>query len=226
MSSDDVSRPSPRLVTAQPKAKPKALHSSEHRRSPSRKNHPKINCRMKCDINRESVMISIRIEEARDYGAVSAINLAAFEGGPEADLVDTLRLSCADHLSLVAEEDGMLVGHILFTPVMVESPDGVVEGMGLAPMAVTPERHRCGVGSKLVRHGLEVLQKRSCPFVVVLGHPEYYPRFGFERASDHSLRSQWEGVPDEAFMVLVFDSEILPDGGGVARYRDEFDAAM
>ena len=171
-------------------------------------------------------MISIRPEEAKDYDQVRAINLAAFEGGPEADLVDTLRSSCADYLSLVAAEAGELMGHIFFTPVTVEGPDGMIEGMGLAPMAVTPERQQCGVGSLLVRRGLEVLRDRSCPFVVVLGHPEYYPRFGFERASNHSLRSQWEGVPDEAFMVLVFDPAALPDGGGVARYRDELDTAM
>ena len=171
-------------------------------------------------------MISIRPEEAKDYEQVRAINLAAFEGGPEADLVDTLRSSCAEHLSLVADDGGDAVGHILFTPVMIESPDGVVEGMGLAPMAVSPDRQRSGIGSLLARRGLEVLRDRSCPFVVVLGHPEYYPRFGFERASSHSLRSQWEGVPDEAFMVLVFDPAALPDGGGVARYRDEFDTAM
>jgi len=171
-------------------------------------------------------MTSIRPEEAKDHKTVHDINLAAFEGGPEADLVDTLRSSCPDHLSLVAEEDGKVVGHILFTPVVVEIPDGVVEGMGLAPMAVSPNRQRSGIGSLLVRRGLEVLQKRSCPFVVVLGHPEYYPRFGFERASRLGLRSQWDGVPDEAFMVTVFDPDVLPDGGGVARYRDEFDAAM
>jgi len=171
-------------------------------------------------------MISIRPEEPNDHSAVHAINLAAFEGGPEAVLVDTLRLSCPDYLSLVAEDGRKVVGHILFTPVMVESPDGVVEGMGLAPMAVSPDRQRSGIGSLLVRHGLEVLQKRPCPFVVVLGHPEYYPRFGFERASSYGLQSQWEGVPDEALMVLVFDPTVLLDGGGVARYRDEFDAAM
>ena len=171
-------------------------------------------------------MISIRLEEAIDHDMVRAINLAAFEGGPEADLVDILRSSCAEHLSLVAEDGGEVIGHILFTPVTIEGPTGGAEGMGLAPMAVTPARHRCGVGSQLVRHGLEVLQKRSCPFVVVLGHPEYYPRFGFELASAFGLRSQWEGVPDEAFMVTVFDRGAMPDGGGVARYRDEFDAAM
>lgn len=171
-------------------------------------------------------MISIRIEEVGDHAAVRAINLAAFEGGPEADLVDALRSACSNYLSLVAEEGERVVGHILFTPVVIESAEHRFEGMGLAPMAVAPERHRCGVGSELVRHGLEVLQERSCPFVVVLGHPEYYPRFGFERASTFGLRSQWVGVPDEAFMALVFDPAVLPDGGGVAKYRDEFDAAM
>ena len=171
-------------------------------------------------------MISIRPEEAKDYDQVRAINLAAFEGGPEADLVDILRASCAEYLSLVAEDGGEAVGHILFTPVTIEGPTGGAEGMGLAPMAVRPERQRCGIGSQLVSHGLEMLQKRSCPFVVVLGHPEYYPRFGFKRASAFGLRSQWDGVPDEAFMVVVFDRGAMPDGGGVARYRDEFDAAM
>jgi len=172
------------------------------------------------------MMISIRPEEAKDYDQVRAINLAAFEGGPEADLVDILRSSCAEYLSLVAEDGGEAVGHILFTPVTIEGPTGGAEGMGLAPMAVRPERQRCGIGSQLVSHGLEMLQKRSCPFVVVLGHPEYYPRFGFKRASAFGLRSQWDGVPDEAFMVTVFDRGAMPDGGGVARYRDEFDAAM
>jgi putative acetyltransferase len=171
-------------------------------------------------------MISIRPEEPKDHAAVHAINLAAFEGGPEAVLVDALRSSCPDHLALVAEDGDQVVGHILFTPVMVENSDRVVEGMGLAPMAVRSDRQQSGVGSLLVNRGLDLLRDRFCPFVIVLGHPEYYPRFGFEPASRHGLRSQWEGVPDEAFMVLVFDATSVPDDGGVARYRDEFDAAM
>jgi putative acetyltransferase len=171
-------------------------------------------------------MIFIRPEEPKDHFAVHAINLAAFEGGPEATLVDTLRASCPDHLSLVAEDEDHIVGHILFTPVVVESAGGEIAGMGLAPMAVRPERQRSGVGSLLVNRGLEMLRCRSCPFVVVVGHPKYYPRFGFELASRHGLQSQWEGVPDEAFMVMVLDPGVLPEGGGVARYRDEFDAAI
>lgn len=116
-------------------------------------------------------MISIRSEEPKDHEAVYAINLAAFEGGPEADLEDILRSSCAEYLSLVAEDGGEAVGHILFTPGTIESPTGGGEGMGLAPMAVTPARHRCGVGSQFVnenrnfrRHTSVKLRKklRSC----------------------------------------------------------------
>jgi putative acetyltransferase len=71
-----------------------------------------------------------------------------------------------------------------------------------------------------------MLRDRNCPFVIMLGHPEYYPRFGFERASRFGLRSQWEGIPDEAFMVLVMEDEAMRGIEGVARYRDEFDMAM
>ncbi|MCG8431178.1 MAG: GNAT family N-acetyltransferase, partial [Candidatus Omnitrophica bacterium] len=81
-------------------------------------------------------------------------------------------------------------------------------------------------GSLLVRQGLQYLQQSGSPFVIVLGHPEYYPRFGFEPASRYKLKSQWENVPDEAFMVVVFDRGVLPEEGGIARYRAEFDEAM
>jgi GNAT superfamily N-acetyltransferase len=96
-------------------------------------------------------IITIRHEESEGHEEVRAINLAAFEGGPEADLVDTLRSSCPEHLSLVADDGDLVVGHILFTPVTVESSGDVFEGMGLAPMAVSPDRQRSGIGSLLVR---------------------------------------------------------------------------
>jgi putative acetyltransferase len=94
--------------------------------------------------------------------------------------------------------------------------------MGLAPMAVLPDRQRQGIGSQLVMRGLDILRERGCPFVVVVGHPEYYPRFGFERASTHGLASQWDGMPDAAFMVLVLNARAMADVSGVATYRDEF----
>jgi putative acetyltransferase len=92
-------------------------------------------------------------------------------------------------------------------------------------MAVVPERQRQGIGSQLVRRGLDILRERGCPFIVVVGHPEYYPRFGFESASRHGLVSPWEGVPDAAFMVLVLDVHAMAGVAGVAKYREEFNEA-
>jgi putative acetyltransferase len=129
-------------------------------------------------------------------------------------------------LSLVATSDDSIVGHILFSPATIEHDGNVLEGMGLAPMAVSPEYQRQGVGSALVESGLKTLRARSCAFVIVLGHPDYYPRFGFELASKHGIECQWEGVPDEAFMALILDEAAMEGVSGVARYRDEFDQAM
>ena len=89
-------------------------------------------------------------------------------------------------------------------------------------MAVLPDRQRQGIGSQLVRRGLDILRERGCPFVVVVGHPDFYPRFGFEPASLHGLTSQWEGVPDAAFMILVLDVQAMVGVSGVAKYREEF----
>ena len=169
-------------------------------------------------------MIEIRPEQSGDHDAVRELNSAAFNQGPEASLVDRLRAVCDGYLAFVAVDAGVVVGHILFTPVTIAGSP--VVGMGLAPMAVLPSRQRAGIGLRLVRHGLEHLRQSGCPFVIVLGHPDYYPRFGFEAAGKHRLRCQWPGVPDGAFMVMVFDRDRLPRSGGVAQYRPEFDEAV
>ena len=114
------------------------------------------------------------------------------------------------------------MGHILFTPVTIDCADRRLVGMGLAPLAVHPDRQRSGIGSQLVRHGLDILRQRGCPFVVVVGHPEYYPRFGFERASTHGFASQWEGMSDASFMILILDAHAMAGISGVPRYRNEF----
>jgi putative acetyltransferase len=165
--------------------------------------------------------VTIRPEGPEDAAQVRTVNERAFGQPAEADLVDTLRQAGAVSLSLVAEDDGV-VGHILFTPVVIEHTGRRVVGMGLAPMAVVPGRQRQGIGSALVRHGLDVLRARGCPFVIVVGHPEYYPRFGFERASRHGIESQWEGIPDAAFMVLILDGRVMEGVSGTAKYSDEF----
>lgn len=176
-------------------------------------------------------MTTIRTERPGDAPAIRRVNEAAFGQPDEADIVDALRQACPDSLSLVAvADDGSVVGHILFTPAVVEGEGhGVTEaegrqvvGVGLAPMAVLPERQRQGIGSKLVTEGLEMLRGEGCPFVIVLGHPDFYPRFGFVRASGQGLACQWQDVPDEAFMVLVLDADVMRGVSGVARYREEF----
>jgi putative acetyltransferase len=170
-------------------------------------------------------LINIRLERPGDVAEVRVINEEAFEQPAEANIVDKVRRACPDSLSLVAEDGRDVVGHILFSPVVVETSGRRVTGMGLAPMAVLPDRQRQGIGTRLVKRGLEILRERGYPYVVVLGHPDYYPRFGFQRASNHGLSSQWEGVPDEAFMVLILDGNAMTGISGVARYRDEFNDA-
>ena len=171
-------------------------------------------------------MTTIRHEHPGDATAVRLVNRRVFATTVEADIVDALRASCPDCLSLVAEDEGRIVGHILFSPAVLKTSAGQRNGMALAPMAVLPEHQGRGVGSNLVRAGLDVLLQRGCPFVIVLGHASYYPRFGFEPAHRFGIRPQWDGVPEQAFMI----SFLVPPGdrpvSGTAYYRDEFDAAI
>lgn len=171
-------------------------------------------------------MITVRPERPEDVAAIRAVNEAAFGQSAEADITDALRFASPDVLSLVALSEETIVGHIFFSPVKVEGGSRTIQGMGLAPMAVLPERQRQGIGSRLFEAGLRILRKQDCPFVIVLGHPGFYPRFGCALASRCGLTCQWEGVPDEALMVLVFDEAAMAGVTGVARYRDEFGAAM
>ena len=159
----------------------------------------------------------VRNEGPGDANAIRHLNMEAFGQPQEAELVDALRDHCDDVLSLVAVDGDDIVGHILFSPAIIND----VASMGLGPMAVAPERQRGGIGSKLIRTGLAKLEERGCPFVNVLGHPEYYPRFGFERASRYGIRCEWD-VPDDVFMVLVLDEAAMRGVSGLARYRPEF----
>jgi len=151
----------------------------------------------------------IRAEKESDRDAVFAVNLSAFETPAEATLVDVLREQAQPVLSLVAEKNGNVVGHIMFSPVSLsENPD--LKVMGLAPMAVAPEHQRKGIGSALVRAGLEQCRQLGFVAVVVLGHPEYYPRFGFSPSSRFGIDSEYE-VPEEVFMAVELESEADED---------------
>lgn len=170
--------------------------------------------------------ITVREEQLEDIPAIRFVNEQAFGQPQEADIIDALRQSCDDLLSLVALYEGQVVGHILFSPSTIPQGKDVVHGMGLAPLAVLPAFQRRGIGSKLVETGLGILRDRSTSFVIVLGHAEYYPRFGFERASRHGILCQWQGVPDEAFMLLILDKTVMSGTRGIAYYRQEFNSTV
>lgn len=165
-------------------------------------------------------MITVRQEKVEDYEEVFRINELAFERPAEAMLVEKLRLA-APHISLVAEKDSQLVGHIFFSPVSIESEKENFSAMGLAPMAVLPEFQNQGIGSKLIKIGLEECLKQGFDIVVVLGHPEYYPRFGFVVAATKGIKCEYE-VPDEAFMIAELRPNALQGKIGLVKYRQEF----
>lgn len=166
--------------------------------------------------------LEVRQETPEDEAAVHALNASAFESDAEARLVDALRAGGALTLSLVAVVDGEVVGHIAFSPVVVEAEGRVMHGIGLAPMAVAPSHQRHGIGGRLIEGGLQRLRAQGHPFCVVLGHPDYYPRHGFVRASLNGLR--WEQGHDEAVFVQALTPEGLSGVSGIVRYRPEFDA--
>lgn len=171
-------------------------------------------------------MTAVRRERQGDEAQIYEVNYQAFGRKEEAEVVNVLRSSCPEGVSLVAEEEGKIVGHMLFTPTIIEGEGTSLVGTGLAPLAVLPRYQGKGVGSALVRAGLDEMRTAGEPFVVVVGHPGYYPKFGFERASKYGIRCEYGEVPDEAFMIIVFDEKRMQGVQGVAKERPEFAAAM
>lgn len=163
----------------------------------------------------------VRPERDEDHHAVASVLLDAFESPLEAHLVQALRDAGALTLSLVAEVDGQVAGHIAFSPVSIAREGETYEAVGLAPVAVLGSHQRRGIGGVLIEAGLEALRRDGHALVVLLGHPSYYPRFGFSRADGFGLR--WEhDAPPEAFMAL----ELVPGAArpGVVRYHPAFAA--
>lgn len=169
--------------------------------------------------------MDIRAETAADWEAVYTVNRLAFARSAEADLVERLRAAGRAAVSLVAVAGGAVAGHILFSPVTLDPmPAAPPRWLGLAPMAVHPSWQRRGIGSALVRAGLAAAHRGGAAAVVVLGHPGYYPRFGFVPASRAGLGSIYP-VPDDTFLAL----ELVPGGfgghRGLVRYAPEVDAS-
>jgi putative acetyltransferase len=162
-------------------------------------------------------MIDIRDEQPGDVTAIREVNRLAFAQEEEGRIVDALRANGATTLSLVATDNNAIVGHIMFSPLFI----GTVQGAGLGPMAVVPSHQRQGIGSRLVAAGIGHLHTQGCPFIVVIGHPTFYPRFGFRRVASYGLTCEWE-VPAEGFMVKVLNPEVAGLLRGIAHYRREF----
>jgi putative acetyltransferase len=165
--------------------------------------------------------MTVRPEKPEDIPAIRIVNRRAFGGAAEADLVDALRRNGKTVISLVAEDDGLIVGHVFFSLVAIQSKGAGFTGVGLAPLAVIPERQNQAIGSTLVEHGLRRCREEGHPYVVVLGHPDYYPRFGFVPASRFGIKSEYD-VADEVFMVMELREGALNGRAGVAKYQPEF----
>jgi putative acetyltransferase len=165
--------------------------------------------------------IDIRNEEEKHTDAVRDIVRKTFPTEAESKLVDMLRANGKAAISLVAVHDEKVLGHILFSPVST-TPPGEAQGLGLAPVAVLPEAQSQGIGSQLIREGLRVCEEVGFDYCVVLGGPNYYRRFGFEKASKHGLQNEY-GM-DEEFMVIRFGngSPPVPMPGTLVKYAPEF----
>lgn len=166
-------------------------------------------------------MIGIRRERSGDEAAIFEINRLAFETELEAGIVDGLRLAEVPLISVVAQIDDRIVGHLLFSPVMVDGQGTGLEYAGLAPMAVHPNHQRRGIGSQLVRAGLEMCREEKGRLVFVLGHPDYYPRFGFQPAAEHGLHFV-DPELDPYFFVIELENGALDGASGAVEYHELF----
>ena len=163
--------------------------------------------------------LSIRPETPDDLEAIQTVHRLAFDGDEEARLVDALRAEGYARASLVAEAEGRVIGHIMFSDLPILTPDATIPALSLAPLAVIPENQRQGVGSALVREGLQFCRTHGHRIVVVLGHPEFYPRFGFSSQLAARLKSPYSG---EAFMAMELVTGALGGVEGEVCYPPPF----
>lgn len=168
-------------------------------------------------------MYRIRPEQQEDVVAIREVHTLAFKGDSEANLVDAIRASefFVPDLSLIALTD-QVIGHILFSIVSIETMEGgAVPTLGLAPMAVLPEYQNQGIGSALVRAGLSRASELGFKHAVVLGHPQFYPRFGFVASSDKGIESPFP-VPDDTFLIYEIENGSLNGISGRVKYPSAF----
>lgn len=172
--------------------------------------------------------LHLRTEESGDFHQVAKLIQAAFRDDPHGDhqehlLVERLRKSAAfiPELSIVALVDGEIVGHILLTKTMIRNQEQNFESLSLAPVSVIPWHQNKGVGSKLIREAHRRAKALGYTFVTVLGHEDYYPRFGYDLAKNYNITFSFE-VPDENCMVLELKEGALDGVSGEVVYPAEF----
>jgi len=167
-----------------------------------------------------AIGLSIRQETSADQEGIRHVNRLAFGTEDEARLVDALREGGFVRLSLVAERAGQIVGHILFSELPILSETGTISSLALAPMAVLPDHQNQGIGSELVRVGLDDCRQRGHRIVVVVGHPAFYPRFGFSHKLAEGLAAPF--ASEDAFMALELVPGALAGVKGRVQYPPPF----
>lgn len=166
---------------------------------------------------------TIRLEQAGDEAAISQVVTEAFRAGAEAALVEELRRSGGLWLSLVAEADGVILGHVALSPVTVAGVSGGMRWQGLGPLAVAPTWQRRGIGMALVRSAVAIAGERGATAVFVLGASRYYGRLGFDVAAPLGWRCSYE-APAPAFRVCRMDERGRLPPPGTVHYHPAFDA--
>ena len=169
-------------------------------------------------------MITLRKETPKDYAAIVRVNDLSFGRKAEGKLVNTLRKteSFIPELSIVAEYETQVVGHILLYPVSIRNGEKLYTSLTLAPMSVIPEFQKKSIGKLLVVYGLQVAHDLGHTSAIVLGHPSYYPRFGFEPAKKYGIKSPFP-APDEAFMAIELEPGSLAGISGTVEFPEAFD---
>jgi len=165
----------------------------------------------------------IRREKNEDFKSIYEINYQAFKQKNESELIERIRGSknFVPGLSLVAEKNGKIVGHLLLSKIKIKG-EKVYKSLILAPLAVLPELQKQGIGEKLIKEGLKKARELGFSSVIVVGHKDYYPKFGFEKASKWNIKCSFE-VPDEAFMAIELNNGALAEKSGIAEFSKEFE---
>jgi putative acetyltransferase len=170
--------------------------------------------------------VVIRPARPSDSRAIASVHQAAFETDAEARLVEALLAGGDGIISLVAVENAMVVGHVLLSRVTIDQNDTGTEALSLAPIAVRPDSQRRGIGSALVRASVDAAREQGWEIIVVLGHPGFYPRFGFEPATPRGILPPWPDIPEEAWMVAELSPGALGGVAGVVAFPRPFDEVI